>query len=72
MSLFGASLNPTNLVDLTTRLGAAFATGGQSELVRLAVNLSDDVIAEVAAELPAPAREALQSAYLSSFAGALD
>lgn len=65
MSLFGASLNPTDLVDLTTRLSAAFATGGQSELIRLAVNLSDDVIAEVGAELPAPAREALQAAYLN-------
>lgn len=65
----GIDLNPTQLLDISTRLATAFATGGQSELLRLAVDLGDDVIAQVTAEmdLPAPAREILQAAYLNGF-----
>lgn len=67
--MFGVDLNPTQLLDIATRLGTAFATGGQSELLRLAADFADDVIAQVAAEmdLPAPAREILQAAYLNGF-----
>ena len=54
-----------NIVNIAARLAAAYATGGTSELLRMATNLGTQVIDQVlqqqGVDLPEAARTALDS-----------
>ncbi len=54
----------TDVIDVASRLATAFATGGTSEILRMAVDLGsqmiDKVLQQANVQLPEPARAALE------------
>lgn len=59
-----------NIVDIAARLATAYATGGASELLRMATDLGSQVVGQVlqqqGADLPEAARTALDG-YVRGF-----